>query len=139
MSGQYKGDVTPNEAWSMLKEKDDAVLVDVRTLAEWKCVGVTDLSALSKDNIYIEWVNFPDRIPNAHFLDQLAQAVPDKNTPICFLCRTGVRSIGAASAATEAGYENSYNILEGFEGDPDDQGHRGRISGWQGVNLPWKH
>tara|TARA_R110002096_G_scaffold436105_1_gene668125 strand:+ start:142222 stop:142650 length:429 start_codon:yes stop_codon:yes gene_type:complete len=139
MAGQYKGDVTPEEALDMLAKDKNTVLVDVRTLAEWKCVGVVDLSDLSKDNILIEWVSFPDGTPNADFLSQLNQAVPAKETTICFLCRTGVRSVGAAIAATEAGFENSYNILQGFEGGPDEHGHRGRISGWQGLDLPWKH
>ena len=139
MAGQYKGDVTPDGVWKALSENKDAVMVDVRTLAEWKCVGVADLSKLSKDNIYIEWVSFPDRAPNENFINELNEAVPAKDTPVYFLCRTGVRSIGAAIAATQAGYDNSYNILEGFEGDTDDQGHRGRTTGWQGLNLPWKH
>ncbi len=139
MAGQYKGDITPEEAWKMLLEQNETVLIDVRTKAEWNYVGVPDLSDLSKDNILIEWVDFPDGAPNPNFLEELGAAVPAKETPIFFLCRTGVRSVGAAIAATDAGYTNSYNILEGFEGGPDEQGHRGRTSGWQGLNLPWKH
>ncbi len=139
MPEQYKGDITPDEAWSLLSEDEKAVLVDVRTFAEWKCVGTTNLSSLNKDEILIEWVNFPDGAPNANFVGELEAAISDKETPIYFLCRTGVRSIGAAIAATKAGYKNSYNILEGFEGGPDEDGHRGRTSGWQGRGLPWKH
>ncbi|MDG1437706.1 MAG: rhodanese-like domain-containing protein [Emcibacteraceae bacterium] len=139
MSGQYKGDVTPQEAWELLASDKNAVLVDVRTLAEWKCVGVTDLSSLSKDNIYIEWVSLPDGTPNGNFLAELEKAVPNKEASIYFLCRTGVRSIAAAIAATSAGFGNSHNILEGFEGGQDDKGHRGRVSGWQGRDLSWKH
>ena len=139
MSGQYEGDITPQEAWNLLSEEKKAVLVDVRTLAEWKCVGVANLSEIPKDNIFIEWVSFPDGIPNANFIEELVKAVPEKDTPIYFLCRTGVRSIGAATAATGAGYEHCYNILEGFEGGPDEDGHRGRLTGWQGRKLPWKH
>lgn len=139
MVGQYKGDITPIEAWNNLFENNNTVLVDVRTLAEWKCVGVADLSGISKDNILIEWVNFPDRALNVDFVAQLINAVTDKETEIFFICRTGVRSIDAAIAATMAGYRNSYNVLEGFEGEKNEKGHRGRISGWQGRDLPWKH
>jgi rhodanese-related sulfurtransferase len=139
MTGQYKGDVTPIEAWDLLQNDENAVLVDVRTLAEWKCVGVADLSPLLKDNIYIEWVSFPEGIPNGNFLSDLEKAVPNKEASIYFLCRTGVRSVGAAIAATGAGYQNSHNVLQGFEGGPDDKGHRGRMTGWQGHDLPWKH
>ncbi len=139
MVGQYKGDITPEEAWRLLSEEKSTVLVDVRTKAEWNYVGVTDLAEISKDNILIEWVDFPDGAPNPNFIEELGEAVPNKDTSIFFLCRTGVRSVGAAIAATNAGYANSYNILEGFEGGPDAYGHRGRISGWQGKSLPWKH
>ena len=139
MTGQYKGDITPEEAWKLLSTQDDTILVDVRTNAEWNYVGVPDLSPISKDNIYIEWVNFPEGAPNPNFIKELIDVVEDKDISIFFLCRTGVRSIGAAIAATEAGFLNSYNILEGFEGAKDDHGHRGRTSGWQGRNLPWKH
>lgn len=139
MQGKYKGDITPPEAWDLLANDKNATLVDVRTLAEWKCVGITNLSSLGKDGVYIEWVNFPEGIPNINFINELEEVLPDRKAPIYFLCRTGVRSVGAAIAATEAGYENCYNILEGFEGGPDDDGHRGRKSGWQGRKLPWKH
>jgi rhodanese-related sulfurtransferase len=52
------------------------------------------------------------------------------------LCRSGVRSIAAAKRATELGIE-AYNILEGFEGDADSDGHRNRIGGWRFRGLPW--
>ena len=139
MQGKYKGDITPPEAWDLLGNDEKATLVDVRTFAEWKCVGITNLSSLDKDGVYIEWVNFPEGAPNINFIKELEDAIPNREAPIYFLCRTGVRSVGAAIAATEAGYKNCYNILEGFEGGPDDEGHRGRVSGWQGRGLPWKH
>ena len=93
----------------------------------------------SKNSILIEWVSFPDGVPNTAFLSELSQAVPNKDTPIYFLCRGGIRSVGAAIAATDVGFRHSYNILEGFEGTPDEFGHRGRKTGWQGLSLPWKH
>ena len=61
----------------------------------------------------------------------------DEDTTILFLCRSGQRSIGAAIALTEAGYGKSYNVLEGFEGNKDDAGHRGRTGGWKVAGLPW--
>jgi len=53
------------------------------------------------------------------------------------LCRSGVRSIAAAKRATELGIE-AYNILEGFEGDADEQAQRGRKGGWRFRGLPWR-
>lgn len=133
----YAGDITPREAWDLLVDNPDAVLVDCRTSAEWRFVGVADTSSLGRDVVYVEW-NRTDGTHNDGFVDELVAAgVTPGDKPVVFLCRSGNRSIGAAEAATAAGIAPSYNVLEGFEGDLDDQGHRGR-SGWKAVGLPWK-
>jgi rhodanese-related sulfurtransferase len=132
----YAGDITPEEAWQLLDDNPDAVLVDCRTDAEWRFVGVPDLSPLSRDAVFIEW-NRTDGTRNQGFVDDLKAAGIDGERPVVFLCRSGNRSIGAAEAATEAGIGPSYNILDGFEGHLDDAGHRGK-SGWKAVGLPWK-
>ena len=85
-----------------------------------------------------ESATFPDGIRNPAFLDEVAAASADKSAPVVFLCRSGVRSVAAAEAATAAGYTAAYNILEGFEGPPDEQSHRGRTAGWKARGLPWK-
>jgi rhodanese-related sulfurtransferase len=66
----------------------------------------------------------------------LRAAVPPGKKAV-LLCRSGIRSIAAARRATELGLE-AYNILEGFEGDADEQGHRGRKGGWRLLGLPWR-
>jgi len=38
---------------------------------------------------------------------------------------------------SEIGFTEAYNILEGFEGDKDENGHRGNVSGWKAAGLPW--
>ena len=75
-----------------------------------------------------------DRV--ADFLGQLAKTVA-KDEPVMFLCRSGVRSHQAAIAATQAGWREAYNILEGFEGDKDTEGHRNTLGGWRKAGLPW--
>ncbi|MEM8798076.1 MAG: rhodanese-like domain-containing protein, partial [Pseudomonadota bacterium] len=60
------------------------------------------------------------------------------NTEIFFLCRSGVRSQGAAAALTEVGFENCFNVAGGFEGPPDGSFHRGTIDGWKAKGLPWR-
>ena len=131
------GDVTPEEAWKLLSENPDAVLVDVRTEAEWRFVGVADTSSLDRDVVYVEW-NRTDGTRNDGFVDDLvASGVAPGERPVVFLCRSGNRSIGAAEAATEAGIAPSYNILDGFEGNLDESKHRGG-TGWKAVGLPWK-
>ena len=137
-TSQYAGDVTPLQAWDMLKNDEGAVLVDVRTEAEWAYVGLPDLSKIGKKCALISWVRFPDMSPNPAFLQSLQDAQSDTTKPILFLCRSGVRSIAAAVTATAAGYSACYNILEGFEGNHDANTHRGAVSGWKVHNLDWK-
>ena len=134
----YAGDITPEQAWKVLGEDPEAVLVDVRTDAEWRFVGVPDLSSLGRDAVYIEW-NSIDGSRNDNFVADLAEQLPAAtgDRPVIFLCRSGNRSIGAAEAATEAGIAPSYNVLDGFEGHLDADGHRGGV-GWRAVGLPWK-
>ena len=137
----YAGDITPLEAWKILTDNPQAVLVDVRTEAEWRFVGVPDLSSLGREVVYIEW-NTTDGKRNADFLSELQDRIPAADAaegarPVVFLCRSGNRSIGAAEAATEAGIAPSYNVLDGFEGHLDADGHRGGV-GWRAIGLPWK-
>lgn len=133
----YAGDITPEEAWKLLSERPDAVLVDCRTEAEWRLVGVADTSSLGRDVVYVEW-NRTDGTHNDGFVDDLVTAgVAPGDRPVAFLCRSGNRSIGAAEAATAAGIAPSYNVLDGFEGNLDESKHRGG-TGWKAVGLPWK-
>ncbi|WAJ45832.1 rhodanese-like domain-containing protein [Mycobacterium sp. Aquia_216] len=132
----YAGDITPLEAWKLLSDNPQAVLVDVRTDAEWRFVGVPDLSSLGRDAVFIEW-NTSSGQRNQNFLAELKDRLPAESGPVVFLCRSGNRSIGAAETATDAGIAPSYNVLDGFEGNLDALGHRGE-SGWRAVGLPWK-
>jgi rhodanese-related sulfurtransferase len=140
----YAGDITPEEAWKVLNDDPRAVLVDCRTDAEWRFVGVPDLTDLGREVVYVEW-NRTDGSRNEDFVDDLVAAGVEpgvgphasRGRPVVFLCRSGNRSIGAAKAATEAGIAPSYNVLDGFEGDLDEDKHRG-ATGWKAVGLPWK-
>lgn len=138
MSETYAGDISPTQAWDTLKDQANAVLIDVRTQAEWAWVGQADLSELGKNHLCVEWIHFPGGIPNENFLAQVRAEVQDPTTPILLLCRSGVRSKHGAIALTAAGYQTCYNISGGFEGDPDGQGHRGQVNGWKVNGLPWK-
>ena len=126
----YKGEVTPQEAYQLLSLVPTARIVDVRTRAEWDWVGRI------AGSVEIEWNQYPGGGRNPDFVAELKRQVP-LETPVMFLCRSGARSVGAATAATEAGYRNSFNILEGFEGDKDGNGHRNTIGGWRKAGLPW--
>ena len=132
----YAGDVTPAEAYAAVTTSEDAVLVDVRTRAEWAYVGVPllDDGALP---VLVEWQRYPDGSVNDAFVDELRAAGVGEGTSIYFVCRSGVRSIAAAEAATAAGLGPAYNVLEGFEGPHDRDGHR-TVAGWKAAGLPWK-
>jgi rhodanese-related sulfurtransferase len=132
----YAGDITPQESWKLLAENPESVLVDVRTAAEWSWVGVPDLSSLGRQVVFIEWNTAGGR--NQNFVaDLIAAGVTPGERPVIFLCRSGNRSIPAAQAATAAGIAPAYNMLEGFEGQLDEHGHRG-AAGWRAEGLPWK-
>lgn len=137
MSDGYAGDLTPQQAWELLAGDDEALLVDVRTEAEWAYVGVPDTSALGRALVRVQWQRFPDGARNPFFVEQLRAAGARDDTPLVFLCRSGVRSAAAARAATDAGMARSYNVLEGFEGGLDGAGHRGG-EGWRAEGLPWR-
>jgi len=133
----YTGDVTATAAWDALKEDPKAVLVDVRTQPEWAFVGLCDLSGLNKSPLLVCWQEFPHMQINPGFAETLIQQGVPKDSAIYFLCRSGVRSQSAASAMVAAGYDKCYNILGGFEGDLDQEGHRGKLGGWKAAGLPW--
>ncbi|HDZ73632.1 MAG TPA: rhodanese-like domain-containing protein [Aurantimonas coralicida] len=141
MSKDYRGDVSPGECWSALAEKPDALLVDVRSTAEWAYVGLPMLSSLGKTPLLVEWQSFPSMAVDPAFAEKLADQVKKAGgtpvSPIFFLCRSGVRSIAGAVALTAHGFENCFNVLGGFEGPPDAEGHRGRKAGWKAEGLPW--
>ena len=128
----YEGALTPKEAHEVLQHGGGAKLVDVRTRAELDWVGRVPGA------VEVELLTWPGSRPNADFTKQLEAAVPDKDTPLLFLCRSGGRSHNAAMLAMQAGYAETYNVLEGFEGDKDDTGHRNTVGGWRAAGLPWE-
>ncbi|MCW5643792.1 MAG: MBL fold metallo-hydrolase [Rhodoferax sp.] len=125
----YAGDVSPQLAYDWW-QSGDAVLVDVRTDAEREWVGFIP------DAVPIAWKQWPGMVMNPQFDQALLSAVP-KDKKVVLLCRSGVRSIAAAKRATELGLQ-AYNILEGFEGNPDSDAHRGQLGGWRKHGLPWR-
>jgi rhodanese-related sulfurtransferase len=140
-SNVYAGDISAADAYSILERDKSAVLVDVRTKAEWAYVGVPDLSGIDKETIFLEWQEFPTMKVAAdfapHLLETLRARGVSAKTPLLFLCRSGVRSRAAAIAMTQAGQELCYNIAQGFEGPLDDKQKRGAVDGWKAAGLPW--
>jgi rhodanese-related sulfurtransferase len=137
----YAGNVAPGTAWQELADNRNAQLVDVRTAAEWAYVGVPDLSALGKEVLRFEWQSYPQMQVDPGFADRVAAALSergvDPQTPVFFICRSGARSARAAEALAAAGWRHAYNVASGFEGDRDENNHRGTVGGWKVEGLPW--
>jgi rhodanese-related sulfurtransferase len=127
----YEGALLPGEAYEILKSAPGAKLVDVRTRAEIDWVGKIPGA------VEVEWATYPGMRPNPHFMAQLEQQV-EKESLVMFICRSGARSHSAASIATQAGYGDCYNVLEGFEGDKNSENHRNASNGWRVAGLPWE-
>jgi sulfur dioxygenase len=125
----YAGDISPALAFQWW-QSGQAVLIDVRTDAEREWVGFVPGA------VALAWKQWPGMVMNPVFDQALEAAVPTGKRAL-MLCRSGVRSIAAARRAAELDIE-AYNILEGFEGDADTQGHRGMLGGWRRRGLPWK-
>ena len=124
----YAGDVTPETANAWM-QTSAAVLVDVRTDAEREWVGFVP------NAVAVAWKQWPGMAMNPAFDDAVRAAANGKK--LVMLCRSGVRSVAAAKRATELGLE-AYNILEGFEGDANEAGHREAKGGWRMRRLPWR-
>lgn len=122
------------DAWSVLEADDRAVLIDVRTTAEWSFVGVPSLDRLGRSPRLVEWTVFPSGQPNPDFLADATDGL-HRDQAILFLCRSGVRSKAAARAFDAAGFSNTFNVSAGFEGDLGPDGHR--RGGWKHEGLPW--
>jgi rhodanese-related sulfurtransferase len=67
-------------------------------------------------------------IENTDFIDQVKSICPNPDTKILSLCRSGQRSISTSIVLTN----------EGFEGDMNDDKHRGQTGGWKVRGLAWK-
>ncbi|MEM9202052.1 MAG: rhodanese-like domain-containing protein [Actinomycetota bacterium] len=128
-------EISVREAFQLLSSDPGSVLVDVRTPEEWNLVGIPVLDSIGKQARLATWTEYGTGLANPNFLPQALDGVPS-DVPVLFLCRSGVRSKGAAAAAVEAGYTTAYNVTEGFEGDLNADGHR--VTGWKHAGLPWR-
>ena len=123
----------PKDAWALLQANPDARLIDVRMEIESMYVG------RPPGAINVPWYEYPDFTPDATAFCAAVQAeVPDPAQPVLLLCRSGQRTLDAASALEAAGFHQVINILHGFEGDLDDKFHRSSLNGWRHDGLPWE-
>lgn len=124
----YRGAVTPEEAWALV-EAGAARILDVRTREEWALVGRIPGA------IEIEWKRYGDWRLNPAFVDEVKNSFAPGDR-ILLMCRSAQRSHDAAAQLAAAGFAESYNVLEGFEGDKDAAARR-TVNGWKVRGLPW--
>ena len=133
-------EIRPVEAYEILQNNSQAVLIDVRSTMEYEYVG-HPLSALHvpiKEPPDWQTVqDFAGLVRNA-LKTRFAGNGSDEERPLLMMCRSGKRSELGAEILIKDGFNNVYNILEGFEGDRDDEGHRNSINGWRYHGLPWE-
>jgi len=130
-------DIAPAETWAAMQNDPAAMLVDVRTDAEWNFVGIPDLADAGKRVVLIPWQVYPSMTVNSHFIEALRKGGVLPEHRVYFICRSGARSLAAAQAAQAAGYAAVFNVADGFEGPVDRDGHRGQAAGWKAAGLPW--
>ncbi|CAG7856764.1 hypothetical protein MCAMS1_01378 [biofilm metagenome] len=124
--------LTPQASWELMQQNPAAIMVDVRTQMEHAYVG-HPIGA-----VHIPWKEAPGWETNPNFVPEVTKLVPEVERPILLLCRSGQRSLAAAQALEQAGYQHLINIVDGFEGALDQNKHRGNLGGWRFCGLPWE-
>ncbi len=140
MSNAALKHLTPRQAFDLLKEEPRAVLVDVRSNMEFLFVGHPSGA------VHIPWIDEPDWVVNPNFVRQVRELMlggiicgtEAGCAPVILICRSGKRSVDAGNTLIDAGFREVYNVLEGFEGELDDEHHRSTLGGWRFEELPWE-
>jgi len=131
--------LTPVQAYELMQEVPSALLIDIRSNMEYLFVGHP------KGAIHIPWIDEPDWEVNPNFVKEIRQLIlggaceqGQSSPPIMLICRSGKRSVDAGNALLKAGLHNVCQVDEGFEGDRDENYHRGSLGGWRFHGLPWE-
>ena len=132
----YKRNLLPKMAVERLQNNPQALFVDVRSKAEYKYVGYPE------NSILIPWIDDPDWEPNPEeFSDLVMQELDGRenllNTEIILICRSGFRSNEALKCLENKGFTQVSHVASGFEGDLDENDHRGNLNGWRHDGMPW--
>ena len=131
--------ITPNQAFDMLNEHPNAILVDVRSSMEFLFVG-HPVGA-----VHIAWIDEPDWDINPNFSTEIRQLMlggvcgeEESHPAIILICRSGKRSLEAGQRLIDDGFDHVYNIDEGFEGELNEHHQRSTVGGWRFRGLPWE-
>jgi rhodanese-related sulfurtransferase len=132
--------LVPAHAWKLLQENPRAVLIDVRSSMEYLFVGH------ARGSVHVAWIDEPDWVVNPHFLTEVRKVMlggigveeHTRDAPVLLICRSGKRSLEAGKLLIENGFNEVYNVAEGFEGELDKHHHRSTTGGWRFHGLPWE-
>jgi len=132
--------LTPGQAHALVEQDPRAVLVDIRSTMEFLFVG-HPVGA-----VHIPWIDEPDWTVNPDFVRKVRELLlggvicdtSEGCAPVVLICRSGKRSVEAGNALIDAGLREVYNVLDGFEGERDDDHHRSTLGGWRFEGLPWE-
>ena len=132
--------ISPSQAWEIMKKNHRVVLIDVRSSMEYLFVGHP------QGSVHVPWIDEPEWTVNPDFVTEVRKVMlggvgldeHGSDAPVILICRSGKRSLEAGRLLLENGFEEVYNIDEGFEGELDDQHHRSTIGGWRFRGLPWE-
>ena len=132
----YKRNLLPKMAVERLQNNPQALFVDVRSKAEYKYVGFPE------NSILIPWIDDRDWEPNPEvFSDAVMQELDGRenlsDTEIILICRSGFRSNEALKCLENKGFTQVSHVASGFEGDLDENDHRGNLNGWRHDGMPW--
>ncbi len=126
--------LSPQDCYQLLKQLPNCILVDVRTKAEIDWIG-KPIMPHENQYMHIEWLFYPGSAQNENFITSLKKISQD--TPLIFLCRSGIRSKMAVQLAIDNDFKHPIDVIGGFEGQRDNHGHRKTIDGWCYAGLPW--
>ncbi len=139
MSNEEPIPLSPKEADRMLQEQPNALLIDVRSSMEFLFVGHP------KGAVHIAWIDEPDWNINPQFAIEIRKLIlggicgeHDQHPAIILICRSGKRSFEAGLHLLNNGFDNVYNVDEGFEGELNELHQRNTVGGWRFYGLPWE-
>ena len=116
------------DAFDFLSKKVDSHLIDTRSDIEWESTGIPDLSSINKETYLINWQPVLGQTFFEKYKKFLLTSFNQKAS-LFFICRYGSRSLMAAKFAIEYGFQDCFNIYDGF--------HNENNQNWQ-KNLPVK-
>jgi len=131
---------SPLQAFKFVEKNQRAVLIDVRSSMEFLFVGHP------AGSVHVPWIDEPEWIVNPDFVTEVRKVMlggigvdeHDSDAPVVLICRSGKRSLEAGKLLLNNGFEDVYNIDEGFEGELDENHHRSTVGGWRFRGLPWE-